>query len=264
MTKKHGFWACSATVIVFVGLTAATQAFAAMTPEEEQKYFTLGSVQVTETPDSPAPSEAGPSAPPSGHIGALLKTAGGGGLAAAGPDPVAEATAIVNLGLQIWKVIQDGAPALGVESASANALPSKANWQDMTGWSEPRSTSYRVVYTNLFGINVVDFAYSISYLTGGQYRGRGHYIENVSTVVDHLNLAWGFKFDASAEVPSVTNAGSEKDPIASAQIRLHWTVKDVLMASYETHDYTVSGTGNFRDISADPDPSTSSSPSEVP
>jgi hypothetical protein len=204
--------------------------------DAESDYYSIDSVEVTAVAPKLDVSLPFGDLSYSGAGAAALPLGGGGGV-----SPIQ----IINLGLQAWKLVQDNAPIADVASHSASALPQGATWTELTGWQAPASYGYHVIYRNRMNMTVIDFTYHVAYTAGGHYRGRGHYLAYVSAIVDQLTVAWGWKFEANVEVPTVLNAGTVAEPVASADLLLHMQAKSPLSNRYETRSYTVTGASSF-------------------
>lgn len=144
-------------------------------------------------------------------------------------NPTNEIEAIVdhvlNVGKKLWDVVLAGKPAVNVKLQTANALPEGLQcWVDLQGWKVPQTKVYRVTYKNGFGMDVVDYAFRVSFTAGGNAGGVGKYITNATMMTANLNVAWGFTFNATAEVPSVYNMGTVKNPVAAMQMVMKWSV----------------------------------------
>ena len=157
---------------------------------------------------------------------------------------------IINMGKKIWNIIEANKPVVNVQTDVASALPEGArSWQSLSGWKAPQSRRYRVTYTNLFGVNVVDFSYLVVYTPGGNVGGKGQYLTHVTVLPAGVDVAWGYNFDMQAAVPSVTNSGTSTDPVGAAQLQLSWKVNTPLKHSQSTQSFYVQGTGAFMDLS---------------
>ena len=93
----------------------------------------------------------------------------------------------------------------------------------------PKSRSYKVVYKNLYGFEVVSFVYTVHFQYGGSYEGAGKYLTGVIVSATDLYVSWGYEFSAQTEVLSIANLGTLEDPVASLSLRLNWVVKTVLV-----------------------------------
>lgn len=168
-----------------------------------------------------------------------------------GLDPIDQAgiilDKIVNLGNKAWALLEKGRPVVNVRAYTANALPAGLNcWTDLTGWKVPQSKVYRVVYENLYGVDVVDFAYRVSFTAGGALNGQGKYITNASIIPADMGVAWGFKFDADAEVPSVFNTGTKEAPVAGMQMLLKWKIQTVVKHVEGSDSFYVGGDNTMK------------------
>lgn len=215
-------------------------------------YYTITQVETHEVPTSnsddygygvkktPAPSSA-PNANSGPQIGDIL-----GKLGSLGGVSIAD---IVNLGRQIWQVIEENKPVVNVTLESANALPKGVTaWQDLAGWKAPQARTFETTFTNAFGMNVVNFQYRLTFTPGGSYRGLGEYLTNVSVEPSDLYVAWGYKFSAQASVPNITNAGTMRAPMAAAEVLVKWTVDTVVNHAEQSASYYVRGDGTFQSL----------------
>jgi hypothetical protein len=170
-----------------------------------------------------------------------------------GLDPLDQASImvdkIVNLGKKIWAVVEKGRPVVSVQTYVANALPQGLQcWSDLTGWQIPQSKVYRVQYENAYGMNVVDFAYRVTFTAGGSLNGQGKYITNATIMPADMNIAWGFTFNANAEVPSVFNTGSREQPVAGMQLLMKWNVDTVMNHVEQTETFYVGGDNTMKHL----------------
>ena len=163
-----------------------------------------------------------------------------------GLDPFEQANIIidkiVNLGKKIWALVETGRPVVNVQSYTANALPTGLQcWSDLSGWQIPQSKVYRVEYENAYGMNVVSFAYRLTFTAGGSLNGQGKYITNATLMPADMNISWGFNFNAQAEVPSVFNTGTKEQPVAGMQMVMKWDVKTVMSHIEQAETFYVGG-----------------------
>lgn len=154
---------------------------------------------------------------------------------------------IINTGRKIWAIIDAGRPVVNMKVDVAHALPKGLMcWADLTNWKQPVSKTYRAQYVNGFGANVVDFSFRLNYIYGGSYKGQGQYIANASVAPVKLDVAWGFTFNANAEVPIVFNQGSSDQPLAGMQVNIKWSVDTAIKHSESTEMFFAGGDGTFR------------------
>jgi hypothetical protein len=154
---------------------------------------------------------------------------------------------VVNIGKQIWTIVEKNAPKVTTEIQQANAVPAGlTNWYDLECWQTPQVKAYRATYKNLYGVKVVDFAYQVIYTYGGRVSGKGRYLSQVSIVPTDLSVAWGYTFDAKVKIENVTNAGTQDSPMGAIQLSLNWGVKTVLKYNEVRENYYVRGDGHFQ------------------
>ncbi|MGZ3804930.1 MAG: hypothetical protein ACXVB4_12010 [Pseudobdellovibrionaceae bacterium] len=238
-------------IILLIAATAlATSAHAF--DKNDAKYFELSKVKVTEVTnqypamDSMTQPGLGEDCNGSAEVGeAGIKND------APGLDPIDQAgiiiDKIINLGKKLWAVVETGRPVVNVKTYTANALPKGLKcWTDLTGWQVPQSKVYRVQYENLYGMNVVDFAYRVSFTAGGALKGQGKYITNATIMPADLYVSWGYTFNANAEVPSVFNMGTSDQPVAGMQMLMKWSVDTVMTHAEQAESYFVGGDNTMK------------------
>ena len=152
---------------------------------------------------------------------------------------------------KVWAVVEENKPVVNIKEDRASALPEGAyNWRTLEGWATPKSRTYRVRYRNLYGMNVVNFAFRVIYTFGGSVNGVGKYLTNVTVVPAHLDVAWGYTFNAAVEVPYVTNAGTKTNPLAGMEVHLKWSVDTILKHNRMASSYYLRGDGLFKSLGA--------------
>jgi hypothetical protein len=157
---------------------------------------------------------------------------------------------IINTVMKIWKIVNDNKPVANTKMDFANAVPKGIkNWDELDGWSMPTARLFQVAYKNKLGSTVVDFTYRVRYTHGGNYRGVGQYLTNITFEPASLRVSWGFKFTATGRVPNVTNAGTKEAPIAQAEMLLDWKINSMMVHQEDTVVYVVRGDGRLHDIS---------------
>ena len=114
---------------------------------------------------------------------------------------------------------------------------------DLESWKVPKVYRYNVVYTNLFGVDVVNFTFRVVYSYGGSYEGRGRYLANVSVHPAELDVLWGYTFNSKVEVQRLLNLGTKQDPVAGMEMKLSWQVSTPIKDSQQTKIFFVTGNG---------------------
>ena len=170
---------------------------------------------------------------------------------AASPDELVVAERIVNLGLKIWKVIEDNKPVVDVAQRYASALPEGiSGWNALSGWKTPAGPIYGLVAKNAYGMKLVDIRYQVVRSYGGSWKGKGRYLTAVSIIPLRVEVGWGVKVDVSASVPDsgVVNAGTDQQPVAGMTAKLEWRIRTPLKDSQGVGLYYVQGDGLSREL----------------
>jgi hypothetical protein len=156
---------------------------------------------------------------------------------------------IINIGKKIWSVVEAGRPTVNMKLDTANALPRGMNcWTDMAGWSMPQAKVYSIQYVNYLDLAVVDFTYRVIYTPHGNVNGVGQYITNAGFIPTQVSVAWGFKFDVTASIPSVINQGTKEAPVAGMQMNINWIMDSVVTHEEMTRSYFVTGENAFVEL----------------
>lgn len=203
----------------------------------DKRYYTVGSVRVI----------------PQGEFETLTPDLGQGGDEVFAPlDESLDLEQIVALGQRIWKLVEANKPVVDiVEQPRVSAVPEGTeSWMQLEGWQNPRSRVYRIEYKNLYGITVIAFAFRVTFTYGGGVKGKGQYLANVSVIPAEVQVAWGYKFNASVEVAKLVNAGSRQSPIAGMELGVRWQIDTVMKHERRTSAFFVRGDGEFVDLSA--------------
>jgi hypothetical protein len=213
----------------------------------DQKHLEFGRPVIEEIQDTTLmPLTAGPvnmtNCDSTGHIDNAIPA-----------DPLDQADVwvdkIINIGKKVWAIIEMGRPVVNVKTDTANAMPSGVScWSQLTNWSVPESKVYKITYKNLYDADVVSFAFRLIYTTGGSYKGVGKYITNATVVPASLNVAWGYTFNASGEVPTVLNMGSATAPVGGMQMNMKWSIDTVFRHSEQQEAFFIGGDGSFKKL----------------
>ena len=158
---------------------------------------------------------------------------------------------LIALGKKIYPIIEAGKPVLSSELPVTHVLPkleNEVNDFDLTlsmmeNWQMPKSRSYKVVYENIYGMEVISFTFTVHFQYGGSYDGKGKYLTGVFVSATELFVAWGFEFSASTEVVSITNHGTLANPVAGLSLKLSWAAKTIVTESQSSKVFHVTGNG---------------------
>jgi hypothetical protein len=151
---------------------------------------------------------------------------------------------IINVGEQVWKIIEAGKPVVTVKTPVAFALPRGLKcWNELENWQPTHTQTYEAAYKNGFGMEVVKFRFRLQYTAGGGLQGKGHYLANVSVLPAELNVLWGYTFDADVQVAQPVNLGTLDNPTAGLELNVNWNLKTVVKESRNSLHYFVQGDG---------------------
>jgi len=156
---------------------------------------------------------------------------------------------IVNIAENTWNFIKSNQASIDFTENYANAVPNGiSDWTQLENWHDPVSNCFRVDYTNPFGMRVVSFTYCVLFTPGGDYNGVGQYLNHIQIIPSDINVSWGFKLDAITSVPSVMNTGSSDNPIASAEVHMHYSVTSAVKKDSQESVFYVKGDGSFQQL----------------
>jgi hypothetical protein len=161
---------------------------------------------------------------------------------------------LLAIGKKVWPVIDANRPVITTSSLapSISIIPeveagtAKAELAKMANWSVPKSVSYRVVYKNVYKMEVVSFTYTIMFQYNGSYKGKGKYITSLKTQASEVSAAWGFNFDAASELVNIANVGSEEAPVASGILQVSYKVRGLLNEMRNAQSFYVDGNGDIK------------------
>jgi hypothetical protein len=215
---------------LFLGMIVNQAAYAAFNDED---YFSVGSDTTTEVAVSPL--EMTPVL--EGNVGTDID------------ETAVIFDKLVLLGQKIWKIVEAGKPVSNFAAQRADVLPQGiAQWQSLAGWQVPMSKRFERVIKNKWGVNVVTFRYRILYNWGGNLNGKGAYLMGVTVYPEIVDVAWGWSFDATVSIPTITNAGTTTNPTAAAELLVSSKVRTPLTSLDNTESYYVRGDGAFVDL----------------
>lgn len=195
-----------------------------------------------------------PPIPPNGIPGGLVATTPG-----TEPQPSARGVfegiimvvdKLIAIGQKIIPTIKDGKSVVNNNPmASVSVLPrSEAKdpvVHDMGGWSVPVSKHYKIVYENAYGMEVVNFVYSISFQYGGSVDGKGKYLAGIRASARNIVISWGFDLDASSQLLQISNVGTQQNVIAAATLEMNYTVKNWTRNITTSNSFHVTGDGKL-------------------
>lgn len=172
---------------------------------------------------------------------------GGGG----GEDPSVILDHIINIGTKIWNIIEKNKPVVDVKTQYATALPQGlTHWDSLSGWKPPKGTVYGFYAKNSYGMTVINVKYQVLRTYGGSYKGKGAYLTAVTIEPLQVDVAWGYHFSLSVEIPdsSIVNAGTDADPVAGMMANIHYQISTPVKDSQGKAIYYVQGDGKFQQV----------------
>ena len=183
-------------------------------------------------------------------------------------DPILDLSSItpetlINIGKVLWPVIEAGRPVANIQTDWAAALPEGAkNWESLEGWQAPVSKPFSFKWWNT-GFRMIQFDYVVVFTPGGRINGKGRYLANVSVIPAAVNVFWGYKFSAQAQVSKIDNTGTSTDPIAAMQLLLSLTIDTPLAHHQVSSDFYMTGAGEFKQL-GEPETATTNAVSPDP
>jgi hypothetical protein len=160
----------------------------------------------------------------------------------AGEGMNVDVDAIVNMAQKAWDIIKANAPVANVKFQFANALPKGlTDSSALHGFSDLQSKSVRIWGTNMWGATVYDVTLTAVHQYGGQYNGKGQYLETVSVVPSNLSVLWGYTVNYSVENVTTTNGGSADNPVAKMALHAKFKVETVMQKNETNTVYQFSG-----------------------
>jgi len=127
---------------------------------------------------------------------------------------------IVNVAKFAWEVMKDNVPVANQATDNANALPSGANFTDLSGWnSDPRVMKLHYHCENVLGFNTTDIDLTCEWYFNGQYNGVGQYI-NAATVLASGDVSVGSTINIKASISNPMNMGTPSNPVAGLPVRI--------------------------------------------
>lgn len=204
------------------------------TPFRDDPYFQIDKVKVTEVPVAVSELYSEEKELSAKNLGQIIMSI----------------DKLIALGTKIWEIVKKGKPVTNLSFAKpVSVLPNgetpQTAFSQMTGWSAPTTRKYRVEYTNLLGMNVISFDYTVYFQHSGQYQDKGDYITGLTVRASNVAVSWGFEFNASSELETISNRGSRDNPMAAATIRINYQASSVLRDIQSSESFHVSGNGEI-------------------
>ena len=157
--------------------------------------------------------------------------------------------ALITIGGKIWDFVVNNKPNADYKVLKASVVPAGiTSWTQLTGWSRPVSKIYRVTFPNIFGGIGGSFDYRITFLTGGNFHGKGKYIAQISMVPQNIKLHTDRNLLVRGELSDPINFGTEDDPVAAAQLIVTWSSPTTPRFQMNSAEFFIYGTGEIQDV----------------
>ena len=173
---------------------------------------------------------------------------------------------IINIGKEMWRIIEANRPVVDIKQSYATALPGgTTHWDQLAGWGAPVGDVYELEAGNLWGWTVIKVRFQVLRASGGNWQGVGKYLTTVTTEPQLVDVFWGYRFFMEGVVPkeTVLNAGSAQEPVGALTHALRWRIGTAIKEMRGSH---VSPAGTvFRQIgspNAEPGPTAFRLPEE--
>lgn len=168
-----------------------------------------------------------------------------------GALPLPNLGVIINIGKEIWKIIEANRPVVDIKQSYATALPlGTTHWNELTGWHPPEGSIYELEAVNLWGWSVVKARFQVLRTWGGTSEGTGRYLTAVTTEPLLVEVSWGYRFSMDAEVPKegIINVGSREAPLAAMTHNLKWRINTAIKEMRGAHVFYLQGDGLFKQL----------------
>lgn len=157
---------------------------------------------------------------------------------------------LVALGEDIYRLVIKGKPSNKTSYAPISVLPringKAADILDTERWTMPVKRTYKVVYENAYGADVVTFRYSVMYSYRGSYNGKGAYLTSVQIIPEQVRTLFGFDFTATMKLGGIVNQGTRDNPVAGATLLMEYTISSLVVAHNQTETFFINGRGGFK------------------
>lgn len=156
---------------------------------------------------------------------------------------------LITLGGKIWDFVLSAKPTATYQSIRSSVVPAGVqSWTQLTGWSRPVSKVYHVEFKTILGKSAGGFDYRITFLYGGNTKGRGKFLGQISFAPVNIKLHTDRSIDIKAEMSEPLNYGTEKNPVAAIQLQVIWASPTTTRYQMNSAEYFIYGNGDFQDL----------------
>lgn len=167
-------------------------------------------------------------------------------------DYLAVGRDLIAFGKELYQIIEAGKPVIQAEDMKPISILPKTHHDtsitayDLLGWKESQKVKYRVVAKNGWGNSVVSFDFKLDFLYGGQYNGKGHYINEAEIYAENIKASLFFKAFAHVKVKSIINKGTKENPIASLVLELNYSIVGLGKETRSKRKFRIDGLGKIK------------------
>lgn len=157
---------------------------------------------------------------------------------------------LIALGEKIIPLIEKGKAVYRSKNMDAiSVIPNLGSTvnslSEISNWSYPVTKHFKVVFENLYGVDVVSFVYSVTFQYNGSFAGKGKYLTGVRVATRDVSVMWGFDVDAHSELIQISNVGTISNVVAGATIEINYTVGNILNVISTSEAFHVTGDGKI-------------------
>lgn len=155
---------------------------------------------------------------------------------------------IIALGKEIYEIVKAGKPVVNINSEPIQILATDEKGEtvtasEMDNWKAPIVKKYRVRTKNYLGVSPASFDFMLIYVPGGSYRGAGSYITGAQIKTTKVNVKWGYTLNANFKLDTITNEGTQENPVAGAVLSIDYKISTVLQEYGEDKTFYINGKG---------------------
>jgi hypothetical protein len=163
---------------------------------------------------------------------------------------IASLDSLIAFGTKVWEIVKKGKPVVNVDLGKPISILPLSNDPNMTffqmeNWSAPKARKYRIEYKNLMGMKVIAFDYTVQFQHNGSYQNTGNYITGLQVTASNVAVSWGYTFNASTELVSISNRGRLDDPIAGGTLTINYEASTALRTISSSETFHVTGVGEI-------------------
>lgn len=157
---------------------------------------------------------------------------------------------LVALGESVYQLVIKGKPTNTTKYAPISVIPKVGTEPvdifETENWKMPVKKTFEVTYTNIYGIKVIKFRYSVIFSYGGTYNGKGAYLTAAQVIPEYADTMFGFDFTATMKLGGIQNQGKRDNPIAGATLLMEYSAQSVMKVITRVDTFFITGRGGFK------------------